>query len=481
MEEKSLKEKTASGLSWSTLDKLFQNGFVFISGILLARMVSKGDYGLMAVLAIFVGLANILQESGFTSALIRKKDITQSDYITVFYTNIIIGLFLYLILFFAAPSIGNYYNKPILTSLSRFLFLSFVFNSFSVVQNAKLIKEVNYKLITKINSLSVFISYSIALLLAYLGFGVWALASQTVLWTFLKMSFFWLFSKWKPSGAFSKNSFKELFSFSSKLLIGGIINSVMANIPQSIIGKHYSMGIGGLYNQAYRNFNAAGDILTGSVYSVSFPILSSVHDNARLKNIFRKFIRIKALIIFPMFMGMILVAKPFMHILGKDWLDAAPILQLLAIGGIFIGLETANGDIQRIKGKSSIILYLTIFQAILILITISIPLILKLNYLYYIVGITTTYVFRYIVSTAVSIKMIDYKKTELLRDLLPYLTISLFCTSCGYFLRFVIPNTTLLMVSQIIFVTLLYFGILYISGSKVLREAVEYILKRKVK
>lgn len=481
MEEKSLKEKTASGLSWSTLDKLFQNGFVFISGILLARMVSKSDYGLMAVLAIFVGLANILQESGFTSALIRKKDITQSDYITVFYTNIIIGLFLYLILFFAAPLIGNYYNKPILTSLSRFLFLSFVFNSFSVVQNAKLIKEVNYKLITKINSLSVFISYSIALLLAYLGFGVWALASQTVLWTFLKMSFFWLFNKWKPSGAFSKNSFKELFSFSSKLLIGGIINSVMANIPQSIIGKHYSMGIGGLYNQAYRNFNAAGDILTGSVYSVSFPILSSVHDNARLKNIFRKFIRIKALIIFPMFMGMILVAKSFMHILGNDWLDAAPILQLLAIGGIFIGLETANGDIQRIKGKSSIILYLTIFQAILILITIGIPLILKLNYLYYIVGITTTYVFRYIVSTAVSIKMIDYKKTELLKDLSPYFTISLFCTSCGYFLRFVIPNSTLLMVSQIIFVTLLYFGILYISGSKVLREAVEYILKRKVK
>jgi len=479
MKEKSLKEKTASGLSWSTLDKVFQNGFIFICGILLARMIDKDNYGLMAALAIFVGLANILQESGFTSAIIRKKNITQSDYITVFYSNICIGIILYLILFFLAPVISNIYESPILTPLSRFLFLSFVFNSFSVVQNAKLIKEINYKLITKINSVSVFITYSVALLLAYLGYGVWALASLTVVWSFLKMTGFWIFSKWRPSGSFSKESLKDLFSFSSKLLLGSIINSVMVNLPQSIIEKKY-LGIGGLYNQAYRNYNAANDLLNGSVYSVSYPILSSVDNDERLKKVFRKFIRIKALIIFPLYMGMILVAGSFMHLLGEQWLAAAPILQLLAVYGIILGLETANNDILRVKGKSGIILYLTIFQAIMILCTLCIPIFFKLDYLYFIAAITLSYFIRYIISASISNKLINYKATELIKDLSPYFFISLFCTACGYLISFVIADPIILMICQIIFVALLYFGILYLSGSRVLKDAVEYITKKKI-
>ncbi len=481
MEEKSLKDKTASGLSWSLLDKLFQNGLIFACGILMARMIDKDNYGLIAALAIFVGIANILQESGFTSALIRKKNITQSDYITVFYTNIVIGIGLYIIFFFAAPFISNIYEKPILTPLARFLFLSFVFNSFAVVQNAKLIKEINYKLITKINTFSVFVTYAVALLLAYLGYGVWALASLTVVWAFLKMVCFWLFSKWRPKGTFNKETFKELFSFSSKLLAGSLINSIMANLPQSILGKQYNIGVGGLYNQVYRHYNSANDILNGSVYNVSYPILASIDDDHRLKRVFRKFIRIKALIIFPMFMGIILVAESFMHLLGEQWLEAAPILQLLAITGIFAGFETANGDILRIKGKSEILLYLTIFQAILILSAIIIPLVFKLNYLYYIAAISLTYIIRYFVSSTVSQRLINYKLSELVKDLFPYFAISLACIGCGYLLTFLIADPILLMVCQIIFVAILYFGILYLSGSKVLKEAVEYITKRKLK
>ncbi len=255
----------------------------------------------------------------------------------------------------------------------------------------------------------------------------------------------------------------------------------MANLPQNILVKHYSLGIGGLYNQAQKNYNAANDLLTGSVYNVSFPILASVDEEHRLKRVFRRFIRIKALIIFPMFMGIILVAGSFMHLLGEQWLDAAPILQLLAISGILLGLETANGDILRIKGKSGIILYLTIFQAVMILAAIGIPVILKLGHLYYIAAIVVTYFIRYIVSSIISQKLIGYKISELIKDLLPYFAISLFCTGCGYLLSFIIPNPIVLMVCQIVFVGLLYFGILYFSGSVVLIEAVEYITKRKVK
>lgn len=480
MKERSLKDKTFSGLSWSVLDKVFQNGFVLVVGILMARMIDKDNYGLMGALAIFTAVANILHESGFSTALIRKKNITPSDYSTVFYVNISIGAVLYLLLFILAPVISDFNDKPILTPLARFLFLSFLFNSFAVIQNVKLVKEINYSLIAKINAFSIVISYSVALLLAYLDFGVWALASQIVIWTFLKTCGLWIFSNWKPSGSFSLSSLKELFSFSSKLLLGSLLNAVMANLPQSLIAKIYSFDVGGLYNQAFKNYNSANDVLNGSVYNVSFPILSTVDGDDNLKSAFRKFIRIKALIIFPMFMGIILVAKPFIYLLGDKWSDAVPILQLICIGGIFAGLETANGDVLRIKGKSGRILLLTIFQSILILAAIAIPYILDMHYLYYVGGLSLTYVIRYICSCLVSNQLIKYKVSELVKDLFPYFTISLLCMICGYFLIFVINNQILLLVSQVLFVGALYIGVLYITGSKILKDAIDYVKNRSM-
>lgn len=478
MENRSVKDKTFSGISWSAVDKLLQNLFVFISGILLARIIDKDNYGLIGVLYILIGLSNILHESGFSTAIIRKKEVTRSDYTTVFYINISIGLLLYIVLFFFAPAISNYYDKAILTPLSRFLFLSFLFNSFCVIQNTKLIKEINYKLIAKINTTAVFVSYAVALLLAYNGFGVWALASQIVIVSFLKMCGLWIFSKWKPSGSFSIQSLKDLFSFSSKLLLGNILNTIMVNLPQNVIAKYYSIGIAGLYNQAYKNYNSANDILTGTIYNVSFPILSSIHDDNQLKTAYRKFIRIKAMATFPLFMGMALVATPFMYLLGEQWIDAAPILQLLCIGGLFAGLETANSDTLRIKGKSGTILNLTILHAILIGTAMIVPYILNLHYLYYVAGISASYMIRYMVSCIVSTQLINYRIGELIKDLFPYLAISLLCIVCGYMLSFIISDNIILLISQIIFVGALYLGILYFSGSKIFHEAIEVITKK---
>lgn len=479
MKEKTLKEKTVSGLSWSVLDKLFQQLFVFASGVLLARILGKESYGLIGVLAIFTGMANLLQESGFSAALIRKKNPTQSDYITVFYTNIIIGIGLYVILFFMAPTIANYYNQPILIPLARFLFLSFLFNSFAIIQNAKLLKEINYKLITKINFFSVLVSYTVALFLAYLGHGVWALASQMVTISLMRSAGLWIFGKWKPSGSFSGKSFREFFSFGSKLVIGGALNSFSTNIPQNIIAKQYSLGITGLYNQATKLYNTVADFLAGTIQSVPFTVLSNIEDADKLKNAVRKFVRVKAFVIFPLFIGMMLVAKPFIiSLLGDEWTGTAPILQLLCLGGLFSSLDSANSDILRVKGKSGKILSFEIFRNVLILIVIILCLSFKFDYLCLVGGLSLTYFIKYVITSYICNKDIDYKMSELLRDLFPYFSITLLGVLCGYMLQYVITNFLLLTIFQILLVGLIYISLLYFGGSVIVKDAIGVLIKR---
>ncbi len=480
MSEKSLKEKTVSGLGWSAIDKLFQQAFVLFSGIALARMVGKDQFGLISVLGIFSALANVLLDSGFSSALIRKKDITQSDYMTVFYSNIAIGGFLYVVLFFCAPLISQYYNEPILTPLSRVLFLSFLFNAFAGVQSVKLIKDINYSFTTKNNIISILVSYSAALILAYLGYGVWALVAQIVIVSFVKSFIFWVFTDWRPSGRFDKQIFKELFAFSSKLTVGSFLSSFISNIPQNVVGKQYSLGVAGLYNQANRLYATVLELLSGSIISVPYPVLSTINDQARFKNAFRKFVRAKAFLIFPLFMGMMLVANPFINVcLGHEWSEAVPILQLLCLGGIFTALDSSSGDLLKIKGKSGVILISVILHAILMLGSIGLILFLKLNYNWMIFGLSLLYLLKYIVMSIISNRMINYRLLELLKDLSPYLIISLATTYCGYLLHYFISNQLVLMLCQIPLVAILYIGILYLSGSTIVKEVFDLLRKNK--
>lgn len=482
MGEKSLKEKTVSGLSWSATDKLFQQIFIFLCGILLARMLTKESYGLIGVLGIFTGIANLLQESGFTTALIRKKNATEDDYVTVFYTNIAISIILYLILFFLAPLIGSFHDNPELVPLSRFVFLSFLFNSFAIIQTAKLLKELDYSLKTKINLFSVLISYGCALLLAYLGYEAWALASQIVIITFVRSVCLWIFGKWRPKGRFSYTSFREFFSFGSKLVAGGVMNSFTTNIPQNIIEKQYSLGVTGLYAQASRLFNTIFDFVTGTIQAVPFPVLSSIDDEVRLKKAFRKFIRAKALVICPLFMGMILVAQSFISaLLGSKWDGTAPILQLLCIGGFFASMDMSSNDLLRVKGKAGTILSLEVFRNILIAMVLIVSILLKADYLYMVGGLSATYLIKYIASLYITNKIIGYKTSELLKDLLPYFAVALFSVLCGYLLKYIIPSQLLLFICQIIFVGIIYFSILYFSGSVLVKETLDLIKKSILK
>lgn len=479
MKEKTLKEKTFSGLSWSAVDKLFQQSFVFVSGIVLARILDKENFGLIGILAIFITIANLLQDSGFSTALIRKKNTTQDDYITVFYTNICIGIIAFIVMFFVAPLISDFYEKPILTNLSRFIFLSFLFNSFGNIQNALLLKRMEYKVTTKINLFSVLVSYSASLILAYSGFGVWALASQIVIMAFCRNICLWLFGGWKPAGSFSIRILKEYYSFSSKLMLAYLLNAFSNNIPQNIIAKQYNLGITGLYNQASKLYYTVIDFLWGTLQTVPFTVLSQIEETARLKNAVRKFARARAFIFFPILMGVPLVAESFIvTFLGEKWIDATPILQLLCIGGIFSSLDSSNNELLRVKGKSGTILALDIIKNALMFLVIFLVLFFDYNYLYLVSGLSLAHLVRYIIACIVTNRSIGYRAKELLKDLLPYAVVSCFAIICGYLLRYLFDNQLMLFVSQIFLVAFLYITILYLGGSVLVKEAITVVLKK---
>ena len=481
MSEQSLKQKTFSGLGWSSADKIFQQVVVVVSAIMLARIVDKEAFGQVWVLIIFWGLSSVLIEGGFTAAIIRKKEVTQSDYLTVFYMNILIAFFLYAVLFFCAPFISRYYaNDPVLIPLSRFLFLSFLFNAFGVVQSAKLYKEINYQFIAKSNAISVILSYGTALILAFLGYGVWALASQLVVHSFVRTCNYWLFAKWRPTGTVSKKSFKELLVFGSTITAGNILSSITTNLPQNVLGKVFSLGVTGAYYNANKQYNTVLEFLSGSIFHVSFPVLSAIDDEERLKRVYRKFVRVKAFMIFPIFMGMILVADSFIHVcLGSKWADAIPILQLLCIGGIFYGLDSSNGDLIKIKNKLSWYMTSVVLHFVALLAVIGIIVGWELHYLWLVFAMAMIQCIRYLLTGIFVNRLINYRFSELCKDLFPYFIIALTSICCGYLFHYFIPNKLVLMLCQIPFVSILYMAILYFGGSKIAKEAVSILLKRR--
>lgn len=476
----SLKAKTISGIKWSGLEKIFQQVLVFGAGIFLARKLFDTDYGLVAVLSIFTFMANALQDSGFPSALIRKRDANDVDYSTVFYFNIGIGISLYLILFFCAPLISDYYNEPSLTALARVTFLSFVFNSLGAIQSVQIIKAINYKLNTKINIISIFTSYTVALTLAYNNFGAWAIVGQMVSYSALRTLLLWLWNRWRPMPVFSKTSFLELFNFGSKLLVKSILDTTVSRITPSLIGKYFGFAPAGNYDQGNRIYSSGLDLLNGTVLSVAFPVLSAIEDEDRLKKIYRKLTRVIAFLTFPFFTAMLLLASPFiLGVLGEKWIQSIPVLQLLAVSGIFYSLNAMNIHIIKVKGKSSYLLWIEVVRLVLVIITIALTILLGKSYLYIVLGLTVISIINYILNSLATYKLIHYKIGEQIKDIIPYFVISIIAGILAYAVSFIIDNQLILLISQALVIAIVYTAITYISGSTIIKEAMGLIKFKK--
>lgn len=481
MAEQSLKQKTIGALLWNLLDRLGQQVLLFIVGILVANILSVEDYGLIGMLAIFSAIANIVLESGFGSALIRKQDATETDYNSVFYFNTCISAVLYLTLYLAAPFIANYFEQPLLTPLSRVVFLSLPFNSLSLIQTTLLNKKVQFKTLAKVNLISLLISACSQLAMAFSGMGVWTLAWQPVILAFSRSVLLWMLNQWRPKLLFSLKSIRVLFGFASNLLLGSIINAIFTNIYSVAIGKLYPPQQLGYYTQGNKFSLMVISSIYSSLQTATYPIFSSIQDDReRSIRAYRKTIRFTAFLTFPLMIGLVSIASPFISIILKaEWASCIPFFQLACLAGIFTILGTINQNFVKAYGRSDVIFKLEIIRTLLIIVCLLAT--LRESALTMILFQTIAQVVIYLISIIYIGRIVGYRWTHQLRDILPYAALSVAMWALlllpDYFIR---ANYLLLPVKTVIGAAFYYFANRWL-GSQILNEATDILFKRKRK
>lgn len=359
-----LKDKTLSGVKWSAIGRFSTQGISFVIGILLARILTPSDYGVIGMIGIFMAIAQTFIDSGFGSALIRKKDCSDTDYSTAFYFNIAVGIVSYLILFFSAPLIADFFKTPILIDIVRVLSINLFLNSLSIVQTAKLTAAVDFKSQAKISLVATIVSGGIGLIMAYSGYGVWSLVYQSVSLSIVRTILFWIVTKWKPQRIISMQSFNYLFGFGSKILSASLLHTIYANLTTILIGKFYTSQDLGYYSRGESLASLPSSNLTSILQSVTYPILSKMQDDdCRLIQVYRKYIRLTSLVIFFGMCLMAALAKPLILVLLSDkWANSVIFLQVFCFALMFDHLCQLNLNILYVKGRSDLVLRLEIIK-----------------------------------------------------------------------------------------------------------------------
>lgn len=362
----SLKNKTAKGVLWSSFERFSVQGIQFLVMIVMARMLSPNDYGLVGMLAIFLAISQSLVDSGFSNALIRKVNRTEVDNSTVFYFNIVVGILLYGVLYFSAPAIASFYDTPELVSITRVVGLSVFINSLVVVQRALLTIKIDFKTQAKAALTAVVVSGVLGIWMAATGWGVWSIVYQQITNLTINALLLWILSKWKPILAFSWKSFKEMFSFGSKLLASGLLNTIYNNIYLIVIGKLFSASDLGYYTRAHQFSDFPSSNVTGILQRVTYPILCTIQDDDdRLRSVYRRFLKLSAFVVFPLMMGLAAVAEPLVLVLLKEqWLFTATLLTIICFSMMWYPIHAINLNLLQVKGRSDLFLKLEIYKKI---------------------------------------------------------------------------------------------------------------------
>lgn len=472
----SLKNKTVKGVFWSAVERFSVAGISFLFGLVLARLLSPSDYGVIAMLNIFMAISQTFIDSGFSSALIRKPDRTETDNATAFYFNIVVGVVCYLVLFGAAPLIARFYDEPILVPVTRVIGLNLLLNSLCVVQQALLTVRIDFKTQAKISLTATILSGVIGIVLAYKGYGVWALVVQSVSAALFRMVLLWLLAQWRPQARFSKSSFRVLFSYGSKLLASGLLDTVYNNLYTIVIGKKFTSASLGVYARADHLAQFPAVNITGILQRVTFPVLSTIQtEDERLRVNYRKFLRLSAYVVFPLMMGLAAVADPLIRwILTDKWEAAIPLLQILCFALMWYPIHAINLNLLQVKGRSDIFLKLEVWKKIIGVVTLCVTIPLGLTAMC--VGRVFTSLISLVINTYYTGKLIQVGYWRQMKDLLPTLVNSVVMLLICWLVQLPVAGSHVLRLLLAVLAGCVYYVVSgYVFRSEELKELVGLI------
>lgn len=451
------KKKVISSLIWKFLERGGVQGVQFVLSIVLARLVSPSDYGMVAILLVFIQIANVFIQSGFNTALIQKKDADELDFSSVFYLSLVVAFLLYFLLFFVSPFIAEYYSQPSLTPLLRVISISLFFGAINSVQSAYVSKTMQFKRFFFSSMGAVLGSGILGILLAFNGYGVWALVFQQLSNIIITCFILWFTVKWRPSLMFSIKRVKSLFSFGWKLLCSALLDTVFRNIYNLIIGRVYSSEQLGVFNRGQQFPQVIATNLDGAIQSVMLPTLSANNDKVdEVKKITRRSISMSAYILMPCMFGLAAIAKPLVEmLLTEKWLPCVPFLQLACISYALYPIHTANLTGINALGRSDVFLKLEILKKILTVINLVITIPLGISAMaigQVIQGVISTFINAY-----PNKKLMNYSYLGQIKDLFPSFGISIIMGMLVWSMNFLSFNIYVLLPMQIIVGFTVYF------------------------
>lgn len=364
--EKTIKRKTTDGLIWNSMQKFASKGLQLLFSILIARILMPEDYGIIAIANLVISLSDVLIDSGFSKALIRKKEKNEKDYATVFWFNMAVSVSIYAIVFFIAPFIGRYYESEILTTVIRIISITLVVNALCGIQSLRLIIEMDFRKLAVLETTAMAIGGIVAFVLALYGASVWALVAQTLVGASARTLLIWFYSKWKPSFSFSPATAKQFFSFGSRLLLSDFLGRIYSAVFTLTIGKRFSPEQLGLYGKADAFSSAPSSFIMGPIGSVSFPAVSEIQsEEERMRRNYLAMVSLTSMVVCPVFLGLIAVAKPLVPVLlTETWCEMIPFFQILSISCLFSAFSVIPQNYLLIAGESRSILIIQIITRI---------------------------------------------------------------------------------------------------------------------
>ena len=477
----SLRKQAISGLVWSSAQQFSTLGVSFIVSVILARLLLPAEFGLIGMIAVFVGIGSILLDAGLTQSIIRTSNPDQEDYSTVFFFNLAGSCIVYILIFLLAPLIAQFYKQAILIDIIRVYCLTFIIRAFSAVQSSRLTKIMDFKTQMIVALPSLIISSIVGITMAYMGFGVWSLVWSAVINALFSTFQLWFYSKWTPSFVFNIDKFKIHFRFGYKLTLSGLLDTIFNNIYQIVIGRYFSSAQLGFYTRADTLKQIPVTTISGALHNVTYPLFASIQDdNERLKRVYKQIMQMVVFLIAPCLVFAGVLAEPiFRFLFTEKWLPAAPYFQIICFTGILYPIHAYNLNILLVKGRSDLFLKLEIIKKIIVAVSVIISIQFGIIALLWsqMLSIGVLYINAYY-----SGKLLNYNAWEQTKDIAPILLIAIiagcFVFGLDYFLKSKNQFDFIRILSACVLGLIIYIGLALLLQRNIINDFKSLILRR---